>query len=80
MAALRGTERGSLNSWEAQVPAPVGEERRRFWAFMGRLEPKPLHEPRAWKGGTTVQREPPTHPYKALCLVFGGRKGFLGKF
>lgn len=54
--ALKDTEQGRLNSWEAEVPAPVREERRRSWTCMGRLRPKPLQELRPgkaapqWKG------------------------------
>lgn len=40
----RGTGRRSLNSRDAQVFAPIRKERRRSWAYMGRLERKPLYK------------------------------------
>lgn len=78
--ALRGMERGSLNSWEAQVSTPVREERRP-WACMGRLEPKSLHEAESLEGLLCSAKGTIYPPVQgALSSLWREEKSFLGKF
>lgn len=61
----RGTGRRSLNSRDAQVFTPIKKERRRSWAYMGRLERKPLYKAENLEGlHCGGKGEPPTCQYR----------------
>lgn len=68
-------QRGSLNSWEAQIYTPVKEARRRPRSCMGRLESKPVCEAECLKGLPRSEKGTVYPPVQKLCLVFGRRKG-----